>query len=639
MNQDTEKAHQDPATLLAGSQTFEIIDEVRFAVAQADWNRLRALSVRPGGFGVQGRKEAWPFLLHARVEVPPATEKAGRTGVEPEKKPEPNGDTDAAEVALDGHTSRSDPEETPHPDERQVKLDTNRSFVMYPQVSEKQKLIHQAKLQNLIAAVLRKRRKLGYFQGYHDIISVLYLTLPASVEDPSPLLVSCSEKLSLHRLRDSMGAGLDPLVGLLRTLKRLLLLADPELADIVKSSSPLPYFALSNLLTLFSHDVPTLPLIQRIFDFLLCRPPIFVVYLEAALIISRKQEIMKLAEEGEEGMMHAILSQLPDMAPDGLEDSETQRDHASSSKSQGTSRSSSRHPPESSLRKIDEVYSVETGTRGRTERESWATDLSVTSPDATVVASEDGGDGDERDTPAFSDVSSVTGDTDVTLRSPPTAPPPEYTEKPRRLVSPQREATSSIPVSRLLAEADMLYLAYPPSHPSIALDEIMGPNSVVSTWSEKEYLPSESKPGGLGTVVEGKENNDQTVSSCLPSDDAAEDMVTEKLLVVLPYNPMEDMEVSEDDDDDYKPMKGGSRAPRKRRPSLSLINISKMDKRTILTGMVLLLGVGLALYLKSDRRSMNADANLLQAQLLHWKQWAGWIGGIVLGVGGMDDEL
>lgn len=51
------------------------------------------------------------------------------------------------------------------------------------------------------------------FQGYHDIISVLFLSLPPEIQ-----LVSV-EKLSLHRLRDSMGPGLEPLIGLLRFVR------------------------------------------------------------------------------------------------------------------------------------------------------------------------------------------------------------------------------------------------------------------------------------------------------------------------------------------------------------------------------------------------------------------------------------
>ena len=48
------------------------------------------------------------------------------------------------------------------------------------------------------------------FQGYHDIVSVLFLTLPKELQLP------CVEKLSLHRVRDSMGDSLEPVVGLLR---------------------------------------------------------------------------------------------------------------------------------------------------------------------------------------------------------------------------------------------------------------------------------------------------------------------------------------------------------------------------------------------------------------------------------------
>ena len=88
----------------------------------------------------------------------------------------------------------------------------------------------------------------------------------------------------------------------LRVLKRVLALADQEyaarLARFVPSSgavprpdpcphptrhTALPYYSLSNLLTLFSHDVPTLPLIQHVFDYVLSRPPEIIVYLSAAV--------------------------------------------------------------------------------------------------------------------------------------------------------------------------------------------------------------------------------------------------------------------------------------------------------------------------------------------------------------------
>ena len=91
----------------------------------------------------------------------------------------------------------------------------------------------KTRLHEVILHVLRKRPKLGYFQvlfsvasknrrnneilqGYHDIISVLVLTMAPSENDDIERLESAAEKLSLHRLRDAMGPGLEPLLGMLR---------------------------------------------------------------------------------------------------------------------------------------------------------------------------------------------------------------------------------------------------------------------------------------------------------------------------------------------------------------------------------------------------------------------------------------
>jgi hypothetical protein len=46
-------------------------------------------------------------------------------------------------------------------------------------------------------------------QGFHDIITVLFLTLPENRQ------LACAEAISLQRLRDAMGKTLEPVVGLL----------------------------------------------------------------------------------------------------------------------------------------------------------------------------------------------------------------------------------------------------------------------------------------------------------------------------------------------------------------------------------------------------------------------------------------
>lgn len=125
----------------------------------------------------------------------------------------------------------------------------------------------------------------------------------------------------MHRLRDSMGHTLEPLTGLMMyvSLSSILyscahhtsyviafcngfcdlrirptpLYSRSEYIDSTRNReltpgghrrySPLPYAALPHLLTLFAHAAPTLPLIQHIFDYILVRPPLIIVYIVAAV--------------------------------------------------------------------------------------------------------------------------------------------------------------------------------------------------------------------------------------------------------------------------------------------------------------------------------------------------------------------
>lgn len=84
----------------------------------------------------------------------------------------------------------------------------------------------QEDLQALIVAVLQRHPRLSYFQGLHDIISVLYLTLLSDrprrdKADPRARaewaeLVRAAELVTLCRTRDAMGKGLAPMMGMLR---------------------------------------------------------------------------------------------------------------------------------------------------------------------------------------------------------------------------------------------------------------------------------------------------------------------------------------------------------------------------------------------------------------------------------------
>ncbi|CDO71045.1 hypothetical protein BN946_scf184844.g49 [Trametes cinnabarina] len=336
------------------------------ADSELDWEALRARSALPHGFGEE-RVRIWPKLLH--IDGESSSDDIVATG------------STAPHAAREEH-ERADQrtrEEQPHEDERQIGLDTDRSFVLYPDTARRETL--QAGLNRLIVSVFRRRPRLHYFQGYHDIVSVLFLTLPEELHFP------VTEKVSLHRVRDSMGTTLEPVVGLLRILKRILHLADEEFAAILEQAAPLPYYALSNLLTLFSHDVPTLPLIQHIFDYLLSRPPIAVVYLAAALTLTRREEVLVLEEEGEEGMMHSLLTGLPELYEE--EDPASSGEHSVKTEDAPNEDSAA----ESECRQQDTAQEAETDTKIDGGPGSDSDSNAAKTPDEAAVA-------DARPTPA-----------------------------------------------------------------------------------------------------------------------------------------------------------------------------------------------------------------------------------------------
>lgn len=101
-----------------------------------------------------------------------------------------------------------------------------------PDITSEAKEILRNKLETIIVTTLRRHPSLQYFQGYHDvsnagvssvlrsaltpphhsqIISVLLLTL-----EDEELSLAAAKRMSLHRLRDSMGSGLEPVLGYLR---------------------------------------------------------------------------------------------------------------------------------------------------------------------------------------------------------------------------------------------------------------------------------------------------------------------------------------------------------------------------------------------------------------------------------------
>ncbi|KXG53641.1 uncharacterized protein PGRI_006910 [Penicillium griseofulvum] len=189
-----------------------------------------------------------------------------------------------------------------HADEEQVELDVNRSFVYYPKAPEEEMMKKKQQLSNLITQVLREYPMLSYFQGYHDIVQVLLLVLGEKQAAPAVA------QISLFRIRDYMLPSLSPAVKHLHLIPAIIETTDPELRRHLGNIEP--FFALAATLTLYAHDIQEYSNISRLFDFLLAREPVVAIYLFAAMILSRKKELLEIPANEPE-MLHFTLSKLP----------------------------------------------------------------------------------------------------------------------------------------------------------------------------------------------------------------------------------------------------------------------------------------------------------------------------------------
>lgn len=88
----------------------------------------------------------------------------------------------------------------------------------------------------------------------------------------------------------------------------------------VRRAAPLPFFSLSWVLTLMSHDLDSFPVISRLFDFLLAYNPAMMSYLGAAVILLKKEELAMLDEDAAEdpAMLHHTLAKMPNFVMDGF---------------------------------------------------------------------------------------------------------------------------------------------------------------------------------------------------------------------------------------------------------------------------------------------------------------------------------
>lgn len=365
-------------------------------------------------------------------------------------------------------------------------------------------------------------------------------------------LRACAVKISLHRARDAMGKGLEPLTGQLRILRRLLRLVDPDYARLVEESAPLPYWAISSLMTLYTHDLPTLVLAQRVMDWILCRPPDAVIYLVAAVssplfsqyainrpnseslfqfTLEKKKDIQQLIDEGDDGMMHSELCALPELEADELEPEPEVKVVAAPMAD----------PP---------AYDTLVPTVPSLVNDLAPLHSTTDTPDTSNQISPSNSTQKLTEKEGFGETShAVTTSAEKSEPLPPSSPASSLSSLPLQPPSSNHPHSLAIPLSSILQKADRLRSRFPINHEYLHLEETMGPKSMLRTWSRdpKEIL----------------------------SDEAAEEAVLSTEELVLP-------EQEEDEDFPYLPIEP-------KRPDTRLALLPKID-----IGMAFAIGLPMA---------------------------------------------
>ncbi|KAI9478747.1 MAG: rab-GTPase-TBC domain-containing protein [Benjaminiella poitrasii] len=264
------------------NEEFKETFKINQALAAEDYALLREIGRKNGFMSNAIRRRVWPFLLHCQD--------------------------------LTINKTREGLFEVTHKDEEQVKLDVVRSFNSFPKnIDEEDKRKLEGQLNRVITHVLRSYPSLHYYQGFHDICSVFILLFG---EKYASTLV---ESVALFYLRDEMYISMEPVLKKLTILDTLIRLQDEELSNFITEANVLPYYCLSWVITWCSHDLDDLEKITRLFDLFLSSNPFMVIYFSAALVLSRREQILALPP-GDTSTIHTYLTKLPKSLDGELDD-------------------------------------------------------------------------------------------------------------------------------------------------------------------------------------------------------------------------------------------------------------------------------------------------------------------------------
>jgi len=249
------------------------VERIETALRIGDIASLRELASQPHGLIEDRlRRDCWPLLMNVPVDDLP-----------------PLGDRKKLRKSRHAH---------------QVKLDVDRSVKRFPErMPEKQRLVLQEQLMDLILWVLEEENDLHYYQGYHDICVTVLQVCGAKLGQV------VARELSRRHLRDYMCPTMDQTRMLLDFILPIIKEEDDELHDFLLESDVGTIFALSWVITWYGHVLSDHRFIVRLFDFFVSSHPLMPVFVAAAMVLHCADDV--LDQECDMPTVHHHLVNIP----------------------------------------------------------------------------------------------------------------------------------------------------------------------------------------------------------------------------------------------------------------------------------------------------------------------------------------
>jgi len=191
-----------------------------------------------------------------------------------------------------------------HRDYRQVKLDVHRSVRRFPPgLGDKQRGVVERQIVKIIVTVLCQNPHLHYYQGFNDVCAVFHFVGGES------FAIAALQQLGKSHLKEFLKPTMEQTSLVLSCLYPLVGYVSSKLKKHLERSEVGTIFALSWILTWFSHDVDKVELMLRIFDVTLATHKFFPLYLSASILLYCGTEV--LCTPGDISHIHPYLSRIP----------------------------------------------------------------------------------------------------------------------------------------------------------------------------------------------------------------------------------------------------------------------------------------------------------------------------------------